>query len=99
MGQDGCSGPVSAAIKIPSRNWKILFVLGSYEFLERLEGKTTEGPFFKGSIWLNNSVLSEKLNSKRIPKPFVFYNNFLPLFRRWENEKRVMTHLNYQLLD
>ena len=28
-------------------NQKILFVKGSYESLERLKGKTGEGPFFK----------------------------------------------------
>ena len=27
-------------------NWKILFVLGSYEYLERLEGKIRDGIFF-----------------------------------------------------
>ena len=33
--------------RIPHRNWKILFVLGSYESLERLKGKIREAPFFK----------------------------------------------------
>ena len=32
------------------------FLNDSYESLERLEGKTGEGPFFQGSVWLNNSV-------------------------------------------
>jgi len=30
--------------------------LGSYEYLQRLKGKNGEAPFFKGSIWENNSV-------------------------------------------
>jgi len=32
--------------KIPHRNLKNIFVQGSYESLEGLEGKTGEGPFF-----------------------------------------------------
>ena len=35
-----------------------LFTEGSYESLEGLEVKTRQGPFFKGSIWLNNSVIA-----------------------------------------
>ena len=27
-------------------NWKILFVLNSYEYLERLEGKIRDGKYF-----------------------------------------------------
>ena len=42
--------------RIPNRLPKILFVYGSYEFLEMLEGKIIAAPFFKGSIWWNNSV-------------------------------------------
>ena len=41
---------------IPHRISKILFFYGSYEFLAMLEGKIREAPFFKGSIWENNSV-------------------------------------------
>ena len=37
---------VSAASRIPHRNLKNLFVLGSYQSLERLEGKTGEAPYF-----------------------------------------------------
>ena len=33
--------------RIPRWNWKILFVLSSYEFLAMLEGKIGEGPFFR----------------------------------------------------
>ena len=43
--------------RIPHRNSKILFALGADEFLVMLEGKIREAPFFKGSIWQNNSVL------------------------------------------
>ena len=38
--------PVSAAFKSNRSNWKILFILGSYEYLERLEGKIRDGIFF-----------------------------------------------------
>ena len=41
-------GPVSVAIKNPSQELKKnLFVLGSYQSLERLKGKIGETPFFK----------------------------------------------------
>ena len=43
-------------LKNPLRRLENLFVQGSYESLERLEGKTGEGPFFKGSILQNNRV-------------------------------------------
>ena len=42
--------------RTPHRIWKILFALGADEFLAMQEGKIREGPFFKGSIQLNNSV-------------------------------------------
>ena len=42
---------VSAALKNPSQDLKILFALGADEFLAMLEGKVREAPFFKGSIW------------------------------------------------
>ena len=38
--------PVSAALKNPSQNFKILFALGADELLAILEGKIREGPFF-----------------------------------------------------
>ena len=34
------------ALTNPSEEFKIIFVLGSYESQERLEGKTRKGPFF-----------------------------------------------------
>ena len=37
--------------QIPCWISKIIFVLGSFEFLAMLEGKTREGSFFQGSIW------------------------------------------------
>ena len=44
--------PVSAAIKNPSQELKTnIFVLGSYESLERLKGKIRDAPSFYGSIW------------------------------------------------
>ena len=46
MGWDGCALLVRPST-IPHRNWKILFVLGANWYLERLEGKTRKGPFFK----------------------------------------------------
>jgi hypothetical protein len=36
--------------------WKIIFVLGSYEYLERLEGKIGKCLFFYVKIFWNNSV-------------------------------------------
>ena len=38
-------------LKNPSQDLKKSFCLGLLWTLERLEGKTGEGPFFKGSIW------------------------------------------------
>ena len=38
--------PASVAIKNHSQELKNLFVLGSYESLERLKGKIGEAPFF-----------------------------------------------------
>ena len=37
---------VSAALKNPSQDFKIIFALGADESLAMLEGKTTEAPFF-----------------------------------------------------
>ena len=45
MGQDGRALLVLPS-RIPHRNQKILFVLGSYESLERLKGNIGEAPFF-----------------------------------------------------
>ena len=36
---------VSAALKNPSQDFKILFALGADEFLAMLESKTRKGPF------------------------------------------------------
>ena len=49
---------ISMWIKVNNRNEKILFVLGSYEYLERLEGKIGEWLFFYVK---NNSVLYKYL--------------------------------------
>ena len=38
-------------LRIPRWISKILFVLGSYEFLAMPNGKTGECPFLKDSIW------------------------------------------------
>ena len=54
-GRDGDALLVQPS-RIPHRISKNLFVLGSYESLERLIGKIGEAPFFKGSIRWNNSV-------------------------------------------
>ena len=43
--------------KIPHRNSKILLVLGSYEYLERQEGKIRKFLFFYVKIFWNNSVV------------------------------------------
>jgi hypothetical protein len=42
--------------RIPHRNWKIIFVLGADEYIERLEGKIIECLFFYAKILYNNSV-------------------------------------------
>ena len=44
--------------RIPHRNSKILFVLGSCEYLERLEGKIRKYLLFYVKIFCNNSVKS-----------------------------------------
>jgi hypothetical protein len=49
-GQDGRALIVQPS-RIPHRISKIIFDLGSLEFLVMLEGKTRETPFFKGSNW------------------------------------------------
>ena len=46
MGRDGHALLVRPS-RIPHRNLKNLFVLGSYESLERFKGKIGEAPFFK----------------------------------------------------
>ena len=43
--------PDSAALKIPSYDFKNIFVFGADLSLERLKSKTRKGPFFYGSIW------------------------------------------------
>ena len=48
--------------------WKILYVLGADEYLERLEGKIRKWLFFYVKILLNNSVNQSDIlkSSKRI---------------------------------
>ena len=50
--------PVSGALKTQHSIWKILFVLGADEYLERLEGKIRKCLFFYDKIFWNNSVNS-----------------------------------------
>ena len=45
MGRDGRALLVRQS-RITHRNLKNIFALGSYDSLERLEGKTGEAPFF-----------------------------------------------------
>jgi hypothetical protein len=42
--------------RIPQRISKNIFVLGSYEYLKRLEGKVRKCLFFYVKIFKNNSV-------------------------------------------
>ena len=44
-------------LKNPSLDFKKKIVLGSYESLAMLEGKTRKCLFFYGSIWYNKSVI------------------------------------------
>jgi hypothetical protein len=50
QGRDGRAMLVQPS-RNPHRISKIIFVLGSYEFLAMLKGKMRETLFFKGSIW------------------------------------------------
>ena len=43
--------PVSTALKNPSLDFKIIFVLCFYEFLAMPQGKIRMSPFFQGLIW------------------------------------------------
>ena len=69
MGWDGCALLVQPSV-IPHKNSKILFVLGSYEYLERLEGKIRKclfnfiSKYSKITVWTQNDRV---FNSKRIP--------------------------------
>ena len=67
MGWDG-HALLGRPSRIPCRNWKIIFVLGADEYIERLEGKITECLFFYGKIFENNSV------------PYDLYNEILTIF-------------------
>ena len=55
MGWDG-RALLGRPSRIPHRNWKIIFVLGADEYIERLEGKIRECLFFYVKIFYNNSV-------------------------------------------
>ena len=55
MGWDG-HALLGRPSRIPHRNWKIIFVLGADEYIERLEGKIRECLFFYVKIFYNNSV-------------------------------------------
>ena len=68
MGQDGPALLVRPS-RIPHRNLKIPFVLGSYESLERLKDKIGEAPFFK--------VQSGKITVWVIIGPTKIINNLL----------------------
>ena len=48
--------------------WKIIFVLGAYDYLERKQGKIRKCLFFYVKIFLNNSVGSNKSNRKETNK-------------------------------
>ena len=50
MGWDG-RALLGQPSRIPHRNWKIIFVLGADEYIERLEGKIRECLFFYVKIF------------------------------------------------
>ena len=50
MGWDG-RALLGRPSRIPHRNWKIIFVLGADEYIERLEGKIRECLFFYAKIF------------------------------------------------
>jgi hypothetical protein len=50
MGWDG-RALIGRPSRIPHRNWKIIFVLGADEYIERLEGKIRECLFFYVKIF------------------------------------------------
>ena len=50
MGWDG-RALLGRPSRIPHRNWKIIFVLGANEYMERLEGKIRECLFFYVKIF------------------------------------------------
>ena len=50
MGWDG-RALLGRPSRIPHRNWKIIFVLGADEYIERLEGKIRECLFFYVKIF------------------------------------------------
>ena len=52
--------------------WKILFVLGAYEYLERQEGKIRKCLFFYVKIFKNNSVRGVQVATDSITtKPYI----------------------------
>jgi hypothetical protein len=53
--------------RIPQRISKNIFVLGSYEYLKRLEGKVRKCLFFYVKIFKNNSVGWQKVNIFEVP--------------------------------
>ena len=50
MGWDG-RALLGRPSRIPRRNWKIIFVFGADEYIERLEGKSIECLFFYVKIF------------------------------------------------
>ena len=83
--------------KIPHRNSKILFVLGSYEDLERLEGKSRKYLFFYVKIfWNNKSYINKTKKQKKLNNQFYsnkdltspFHASLLKGDRRWSAEDR-----------
>ena len=60
MGWDGLA-LLGGPSRIPHRNWKIIFVLGANEYIERLEGKVIEClffyfRFFKITVWRESYI-------------------------------------------
>ena len=99
MGRDGRALLVRPS-RIPHRNWKIIFVLGSYESLEILQGKTREGPFFEPSIWY--SVHLDRNQWENFLEPEKSNGNSNTVFSEidvtkchWVWEKGVCVRLNY----
>ena len=79
--------------KSNSSNWKILFVLDSYEYLERLEGKIRDGIFFYVNMFKNTSVLRRFWTLALISK--VLFKMCLRTFSCWVHWMQINVKLGF----
>ena len=94
MGCDGCALLVQP-LKSDHSKWKILLVLSSYEYLERLEGKTRDGIFFMLKYSKITSVSKKTLRQSTVE---IHYCGFFETDVNWKVWGYALILVNIRIL-